>query len=151
MHFRFLKNFFVPPLSHLDLSAGYWCYVLCSVELRHWVTCILPIFVLHFSIPNILFLDFGSLTVDELMKSKVEARDGCFICIICKKSLRHTYSMKRHMRDNHLSSNKDYQCPECNIYLKSRRSLHQHLDAAHEDLTESKKWKCIYYGNFVAK
>ena len=140
----FLQIFAWPPLSLPDLSADYWfCTVLGYGHITY--------FCLHFTIPHLPFLDFGSLTVDELMKSKVEARDDCFICIICKRSLRHASTMKRHMRDDHLSSNKNYQCPDCNIYFKSRRGLHLHVDNAHEDWTESMKWKCIYYGNFVTK
>ena len=81
-------------------------------------------------------------SVDDLMQSKVKACDGRFVCMICGKSNGRSDSMRRHMRDLHLSTDEDYHCPPCNKYFKNRQSIYSHIRSNHKD------WKGIDYEYF---
>ena len=62
-----------------------------------------------------------TLTVDELMDTYVRASNGSLICLICGKRLHSykklhlTYTMKRHMREIHLGSDRSYYCRTLHI------------------------------------
>ena len=77
------------------------------------------------------------------MKSKVRAHDGGFICLVCGKWL--VAQMRRHMRQLHLSSDKDYFCPPCDKYFKNRMSIYNHVKINHKD------WQGVNYDDFAVK
>ena len=80
--------------------------------------------------------------VDELMRNKVKACDGGYVCMICGKRNGRVDSMRRHMRDLHLSTNEDYHCPACNKYFKNRACIYNHVKAHHRD------WEGVNYDKF---
>ena len=81
-------------------------------------------------------------TVDELMQSKVKSTANTFVCIICGKSNTRSDSMRRHMREIHLSSDEDYHCPPCNKYFKNRQNIYNHIRKYHKD------WNGVNYEYF---
>ena len=89
------------------------------------------------------FLDFEYLSVDDLVESKVESCDGGFACQICGTKIKHMSTMRRHMREVHLSSDQSYCCPPCNKVYKNKRGIYQHFQAHHKDL------KSIDYTTFA--
>ena len=91
------------------------------------------------------FLDFGSLSVDDLIKCSVEVCEGGFLCKICEKKISRKDHLRRHMRNIHLSSDKDYQCPPCNKYFKNRAMIYNHIFKYHQD------WKGVCYDDFATK
>ena len=58
-----------------------------------------------------------TLSVDELMRDYVKICKGGSdsICLVCGKKLG-SVSMKRHMREIHLTSGRDYHCPTCDEF-----------------------------------
>ena len=90
------------------------------------------------------FLDFEYLSVDDVMKSKVKSCDGVYACQLCGSITKHWSTIRRHVREVHLSSDKSYCCPPpCNKYYKNRRGLYQHFQSQHKD------WKGIDYNTFA--
>ena len=81
-------------------------------------------------------------TVDELIQSKVKACDGGFVCMICGSRNRRSDSMRRHMREIHLSTDEDYHCPPCNKYFKNKTNIYTHIKSNHKD------WKGVNYEYF---
>ena len=81
---------------------------------------------------GLFFLDCGHQSMDNLMKHKVQERDGAFFCMLCRKKLKHFYNMQRHMREVHLSSDGDYHCPPCDRYFKANRSFCVHIAKYHK-------------------
>ena len=68
-----------------------------------------------------LFLGLHTLPVDDLMQSKVQEYDCCFICTICGKSIS-LNNMGKHMRNIHPSCDGAYYCPPtCDKYFKISR------------------------------
>ena len=89
-------------------------------------------------------VDCHSLTVDELMHR--QACDGDLICMTCGKQLGYQLAhMKRHLRDIHLSSDKDYYCPPCDKHFKNRGCIYFHIRTNHKD------WKGVDYDSFAVK
>ena len=57
------------------------------------------------------------------IRSQMQAcRDG-FICMICGKCLLRRKTLRQHLRDTHYSSEKEYQCPHCNKYMKAKTMI----------------------------
>ena len=77
------------------------------------------------------------------MKSKVRACDGGFICLVCGKWL--VAQMRRHMRQLHLSSNKDYFCPPRDKYFKNQMSIYSPVKSIFKD------WQGVNYDSFAVK
>ena len=71
------------------------------------------------------------LTVDDLMRSSAHFKDGRFRCIICDASFRRKDHTRRHMRNIHLSSSEDYQCPPCKKFMKNRDAMYNHVRLVH--------------------
>ena len=87
-----------------------------------------------------------NLTVEDLLESKLQRCDGGFICTICTKQLStHRGNLKKHMRDIHLSSDGDYQCPPCEKNFKNQKGIYDHVKKLHKD------WKIINYEDFAVK
>ena len=80
--------------------------------------------------------------LDELLSSQVEALDGRYVCLICGKKSSRSDSIRRHMREIHLSSDQDYHCPPCNKYFKNRRNIYNHIKAHH------RSWNGVNYDKF---
>ena len=91
------------------------------------------------------FLDFEWQSLDDLMKSKVQTHDNGFVCMICLTSIMHISSIKRHMRERHLSSDKEYYCPYCKKYFKTQQGIYHHIRNVHKDM------KKINYDNLAKK
>ena len=76
------------------------------------------------------------MSVDDLMKSHVvKMLDGGHLCLICGKQM--SAQIRRHLRDIHLSSDKEYYCPDCNKYFKNRQLIYQHVNKNHKDWTNT--------------
>ena len=72
------------------------------------------------------------MSVDDLMKSHVIKMDeGGHMCLICGKQM--SAQIRRHLREIHLSSDKEYYCPDCNKYFKNRQLIYQHVTKTHKD------------------
>ena len=85
------------------------------------------------------------MSVDDLMKSHViRMQDGGgYICLICGKQMGLT--IRRHLREIHLSSGKEYFCPECDKYFKNKQAIYQHVTKTHKD------WKNMDYTSLSVK
>ena len=46
----------------------------------------------------------------------------------------HLTSIKRHLREMHLSSDKEYYCPQCNKYFKTQQGIYQHVRNVHKNM-----------------
>ena len=81
------------------------------------------------------------------MKSNVQVCDGGFICLICWKSIKNSYNMRRHMREIHVSSaiGVGYHCPPCDKYFSNQRNMKHHIDKHHVN------WKGVNTDTFVVK
>lgn len=87
-----------------------------------------------------------NLTVEDLLKSKLQACDGGFICTICTKQLStHRGNLKKHMQNVHLSSDGDYHCPPCKKNFKNQKGIYDHVKKLHKD------WETINYEDFAVK
>ena len=72
------------------------------------------------------------MSVDELMKSHVvKMPEGGHMCLVCGKAI--SAQIRRHLRDIHLSSEKEYHCPDCNRYFKNRQRIYQHVIKTHKN------------------
>ena len=96
-----------------------------------------------------LFLGLHTLPVDDLMQSKVQEYDCCFICTICGKSIS-LNNMGKHMRNIHPSCDGAYYCPPpCDKYFKISRyfkkGIYEHIRKWHYD------WEGENYDNFAAR
>ena len=80
--------------------------------------------------PGLIVGGEHTLSVDELMRHYVQICDDGSICLVCGKKLG-SVSMKRHMREMHLSSGKDYYCPTCEEFFKNRSIMYNHIYKKH--------------------
>ena len=90
---------------------------------------------------NNFFLDH--LSVDDLMKSKVQECDGGFLCLICWKSIKHSNTMRRHLREKHIVPSVYYHCPPCDKFFFYKRTVKAHLDNKH------KNWRGVNIETFA--
>ena len=95
--------------------------------------------------PRNLFIGLHTFTVDDLMQSSAQLYHGRFKCMICEKQLSQKKHMRRHMRNIHLSSPRDYQCPWCKKYLKNKTIIYKHVRFFHKDKSG------INYNRFIVK
>ena len=88
-----------------------------------------------------------TLSVDELMRDYVKICKGGSdsICLVCGKKLGSVGSMKRHMREMHLTSGRDYHCPTCDEFFKNRSNMYNHIYKNHRD------WKGVDLDTFAVK
>ena len=75
----------------------------------------------------LFILGLHNLSFDDLMQSQVQASDSGFMCLICGTNVGHKRSIRRHMREVHITSEEQYHCPSCNKYYKNRRGLSSHM------------------------
>ena len=93
-----------------------------------------------------ILLGLLTLTVEDLMQSSAQFEDGRYKCMICEKQLsRRKDHMRRHMRNIHISSPIDYQCPLCKKNMWSRNAIYNHVRLFH------KGWDGINYDSFIVK
>ena len=86
-----------------------------------------------------------AMSVEDLMKSHVITMQdgGGYICLICGKQM--GFNIRRHLREIHLSSGKEYFCPECDKYFKNKQAIYQHVTKTHKD------WKNMDYTSLSVK
>ena len=91
-----------------------------------------------------LFLGLEGLTLDDLMRDHLRAcGNGAFVCMICGKRM--STQIRRHMRNQHLTSGTDYHCPPCDKFFKNRANIYNHIRVCHKD------WHGVNYDDFSVK
>ena len=83
------------------------------------------------------------LSVDDLMKSKVQECEGGFLCLICWKSMKYSGNMRVHLREKHIVSLVNYHCPPCDKIFNSKRKMKAHVDYKH------KNWRGVNIETFA--
>ena len=83
--------------------------------------------------------------LQTLMATKVEKCDYGHVCLICSKAIKGKQEIKRHMKNQHLSSGPVYHCPPCDKYFKNRANIYMHIRQSHKD------WHGINYDNFAIR
>jgi hypothetical protein len=64
-----------------------------------------------------------------------------YICMICAKTNKSRFGIKRHMRDVHVPS--QYHCPPCDRTFRNRTSIYDHIKKTHPD------WNGVSYDDFL--
>ncbi len=71
-----------------------------------------------------------------LIQTQVNAASGCFICMLCGKTVKQRANVRRHFLSAHYDDGTVFKCPVCpgGNYSKSRRGFEHHIYKLHPNL-----------------